>query len=318
MFTSEDNITEKRVVPLREAASAPPITVSQATSEWFLASVARGLGGVYSDVVTLTPDMARLLLAANTANRTINNAHVQRLASDIKGGAWSMNGESIKVSSDGKLCDGQHRCQAVVVSNQPIRTVVTFGLDYDSRLTTDQNKAKGVGDYLSMEAEVKNATVCAAAAKVLLMHRLGFSATGGRQDKNQLTKTRIRAEYFANQKAIDSAATLVTGHSTARTIGGPSLLTAVLVLLRRQSPAADDFILKVIKGNDLSDGDAVLAARDRLIRDPRMNIGDRIVLLTKAFDAWMAGRETRKIIVRSRLEADRKSLLAKKKVGRQS
>lgn len=295
----------------------PQPVVTKAEADWFESLVERSQKGVFSEVVTLTPERARLILGGNDKNRVINNAHVQRLASDIEAGSWEMNGESIKVAKTGQLCDGQHRAMAVLVANKPIKTVMTFGLDYETRLTTDQNKAKGVGDYLSMEANVTNATICAAAARILLANRLGmrYGDGGGR---SQLTKTRIRQEYFDNQKAIDAAVTLVASNSTARVVGGPSTLAAVLVILRRISPSADDFILKVIKGNDLSDGDAVLAARDRMIRDPRMPVADRIVLLTKAFEAWMAGRETRKIIVKSRLETDRKRVLEKKKAGRQS
>lgn len=272
-------------------------TVSKTAADWFHYTVIRSRREVFSEVVEVTPEIAHLFLGGNEANRSVTQSHVNKLAADMTEGRWDLNGESIKIARDGRLADGQHRLYAVVQSNTPIRTVVTFGVDYDSRITTDQGKAKAVGDYLAMSHGTKNAHNAAAVSRFLLMHRLGVKSGGG---NSPVTKTRIYAEYEAHKTDIDSAVTFMANRQTARVLGGVSTIAAVLVLLRRKHPSADDFIEKFIKGTELTDNDPILVARDRLIRTPNMRLGDKITLLTKAFDAWLEGRGVTKFIVKAR------------------
>lgn len=299
------------IIEDRAGALVKPATVHKDTGDWFTERVQRSRSGVFSEVVKLTPDLARLLLAGNKKNRVVNNNHVMRLASDMKGGKWALNGEAIIISKDGYLCTGQHRCHAVIVADVPIMTVMTFGVDYDSRTTNDQGMVKTVANYLSMgDAPVANAAICASAARILLIRRLGVD--GG----SSITKTRIQAEYFANQKAIDTAAAFITGHGVSRVLGGPSMLTAAIVVLRRISPSADDFMLKLIKGNDLSAGDPILVARERFMKEGGMRQSDRMLLIEKAFDAWLDNRKIERIQIKKRIDAGKK--LPKGKPGRKS
>ena len=282
-----------------DSGGQPPV-VSKTAADWFHYSVIRSRREVFSEVVEVTPEIARLFLGGNDANRAVTISHVAKLAADITDGRWDLNGESIKIARDGRLADGQHRCHAVIMADTPIRTVVTFGVDYESRVTTDQGKAKSVGDYLAMSHGTTNANNAAAAARILLAHRLGIRSDTGSGKNSPITKTRIYAEYEAHQRDIDSAVSSLAAHGTSRVLGGPSTLAAALVLLRRKSPAADDFIDKFVKGHNLSDGDPILAARDRLIREPHMRVAERLTLLTKAFDAWLEGRELSRIAVKTR------------------
>lgn len=283
-----------------DGGGQPPV-VSKTAADWFHYTVIRSRREVFSEVVDVTPEIARLFLGGNEANRTITNSHVAKLAADIADDRWDLNGESIKIARDGRLADGQHRCHAVIMADKPIRTVVTFGVDYDSRVTTDQGKSKTVGDYLAMSHGTHFANNAAAVARILLMQRLGVRGNGGLGGRgNPVTKTRIFAEYEAHQKDIDSAVSYFGSRLSSRVLGGVSTLAAVLVLLRRRSPSADDFIEKFVTGSDLSAGDPILAARDRMIREPNMRVPDRITLLTKAFDAWLAGRDVTKFIVKTR------------------
>jgi hypothetical protein len=291
--------------PIKTAALAQVLTdareqpkVSKSVADWFQDNVVKSRSGLFSMTTTLTPEMARLLLGGNESNRTISNAHVQRLVSDIKDGAWALNGESIKISGDGRLADGQHRCHAVILADKPIATVVTFGVDYDLRTTTDQGKTKTVGDYLSMESNTKSASTVAATARLLLAHRLGVRYLGA--VKSIITKTRIRQEYYDNQKSIDAAVAFSVSNVSARAFGGQSFIAAAMVILSRKSPNAEDFILQFIKGNDLKSGDPILVARERFIREPRMVMYERITLIIKAFDAWLDGREVTRIQIKGR------------------
>lgn len=290
----------------RAQSSAPVQTVSKSIADWFTDKIERSRNGVFSEVVTLTPDLARLLLVGNKHNRVINNNHVQRIAEDIKAGKWYLNGEAIIVSPEGFLCTGQHRCHAVILSDTPVQTVMTFGVAYDTRFSNDQGLNKTVANYLSMRGEpVLNASICASAARILLIRRLGMDSGA------HITKTRIQAEYDANKKAIDNAASFFASRKVGRIFGGPSMMTAALVLLRRIGPAADDFMARLVDGNDLSAGDPILIARDRFIKDTRMRQGERMMLIEKAFDAWCEGRKITQFQVKRRIDAGRKTVNGK-------
>ena len=68
--------------------------------------------GLFSELVTITPEIAEMLLARNPDNRHRSPDVVNRYASDMRSGRWSLTGESLKISTDGLLNDGQPRIRA--------------------------------------------------------------------------------------------------------------------------------------------------------------------------------------------------------------
>lgn len=65
-------------------------------------------------ILTVTPEMAAKLLEHNKWNRPLNDLHVHRIKNQILKGKWQFNGDTIKVSADGDVLDGQHRLWAVI------------------------------------------------------------------------------------------------------------------------------------------------------------------------------------------------------------
>jgi len=274
-------------------------TVTKSVADWFHKAVLRGRKEVFSETIDLTPEVAKLLLHGNDDNRRVNPNTLATYVADMKYGRWSLNGESLKVSTDGLLNDGQHRCWAVAESGVTVRTLITFGVARDSRMTLDQGKSRSTADYLSMEAGVKYAAAVTAAARVLLVRRLGYSTDLG--SKAGVTRLAIRAEYWANQKALDAAAYFVCcRHSGLRVLGGNAVAIAGLVLARKESANADDFISKFIRGNDLPEGDPILTLRTRFANTTRLPQVTKLSMLMRAFDAWMEGRTMRSIPAKTR------------------
>lgn len=283
---------------LIQAGKSELPTVSKSVADWFHQSVLRGRKEVFSEVIDLTPEIAKLLLHGNADNRRVYPNTLATYIADMKAGRWDINGESLKISTDGMMNDGQHRCWAVIESGVTIRVLITFGLARDSRVTLDQGKSRSTADYLSMEAGVKYATHVTAAARVLLYHRLGFSHDSGAA--KGVTRLAIRAEYWSNQRALDSAAYFCLGKQNVKIIGGGSIAIAALVLARKESPNADDFMSKFIKGNDLPDGDPILAVRTRLANTPRLSQVTKLAMIMRAFDAWLEGRSLTRVMAKTR------------------
>ena len=84
-----------------------------------------------TQVVRMTPDMARDILKNNTNNRNVKRDRVSLYATEMEKGRWQLNGESIVIDENGNLKDGQHRLMAVVKSQCTVPMVVVTGVDAD-------------------------------------------------------------------------------------------------------------------------------------------------------------------------------------------
>ena len=100
--------------------------------------------------VMITPSKAKELLSKNTQNRNPQEGHVAFLAREMKTGSWKMNGETIVVSSDGVLVDGQHRLLACVKSSVSFPTILVEGVNIDVVTTIDTGKSRSLQDVLKM------------------------------------------------------------------------------------------------------------------------------------------------------------------------
>lgn len=105
-----------------------------------------------SDVklVTITPEMAEIMLEKNIANRKVNQANVNRIAADMATGNYKLNGETIKISPSHEILDGQHRLLACVKSNMPFTTYIVYNVEREAIGTIDMGKGRSVADSLNV------------------------------------------------------------------------------------------------------------------------------------------------------------------------
>jgi len=121
-----------------------------------------------STIETITPLKARRLLGKTAGlQRTLNEKVVLKYARDIKDGAWVLNGESIKLTKDGHMADGQHRCAAVISANKAIETVVTRGVEEKDYFTIDTHKPRTAADALH-SAGYKDTSLTAGMVRAIL------------------------------------------------------------------------------------------------------------------------------------------------------
>jgi len=74
--------------------------------------------------IDITPSYAHKLLTKNKENRRINKTRVKQYATSMARGEWVDNGQTIVISDNGLLIDGQHRLSAVVESGQTIKSIL--------------------------------------------------------------------------------------------------------------------------------------------------------------------------------------------------
>ena len=88
--------------------------------------------------VLVTPAMAMDWLDnANTSNRKVSDAHVQRLARDMTSGEWKLTHEGIAFDPSGILLDGQHRLWAVVMSETSVEMHVWRNVTREALMAID-------------------------------------------------------------------------------------------------------------------------------------------------------------------------------------
>jgi hypothetical protein len=303
-------LQESMVLPATNGKSRPPQKSGKLYSDtngqrerraraWFQDRLQHARSaGVFSETATLDPVLAEVLLECNLENRNVRELNLARMEEDIKAGRWEINGESVKVSIEGLLNDGQHRCQAVINTGKSIQTIFTFGLKRDTRLTVDQGANRTAGDYLSM-AGIPNANHAASVATMIYqIGTFGNIVSGGafRPSKSQAQQT-----YYEHPKISDSIRAVP--QRGAKLVGGLSILAFCHYLFAlKNRNAADAFVSKLVKGDELKASDPIYVARQKLMNDDkRLRPAEKVEVIFRAWNAARTGRPLRTIPVHNRL-----------------
>ena len=100
---------------------------------------------ITSDVELIDPRKASLYLKCNLANnRPLQNVHLHRMVQDMINDNFKHLSGSIKFTHDGKLIDGQHRLNAVILSGKAIEFLVLRGFCEESAQVIDTGKSRNL------------------------------------------------------------------------------------------------------------------------------------------------------------------------------
>lgn len=266
---------------------------------WLSDRLRAGKVAVYSEVITLTPTLAEILLERNPDNRTLKKARLADYVEDIRNGNWSLNGESLKISVDGFLNDGQHRCHAVILAGRPIRTQITFGLERDTRMTLDQGAARRPGDYLSMDGIAYGHLAAAVAGMIWQVQTRGFVSS---ECRHRPTHIQITDCYRDHPEIADSIR--VANRKGSRGIGGVAPLAFCHWLFaQKDAGTADAFVDRLLKGDRLTTNDPIYLCRERLRSERKMRVQEKVELIIRAWNLHRKGKRQTKIQLSGTLPA---------------
>ena len=102
------------------------------------------------EIKIITPEFAERLLERNSSNRVLRKNHVNSLARDMKNGAWRLNNDAITIAADGTLLNGQHRLNAIIKAEKPIKMLVAEGFSTDTYKVLDGGAKRSVADQLNI------------------------------------------------------------------------------------------------------------------------------------------------------------------------
>lgn len=289
------NVVDRVIAGNRAARSDATLRTEIAhMSEWFKERVRRSQSGIVAERVTLTPVLAAVLLDRNEQNRHISKTTIDRLVSDIVGNRWAFNGESIVVSKDGKLNDGQHRCKAVIEAGKSIDTLIVFGPARETRLTVDTGGVRKVSDFLAMEG-FQNVNALASMCGYIWQFKEHGKISRAPEMRATKSQARLVAEHY-QQHIVDSLQFIE--RKGTRKLTSPGLMAFCHWAIRNYGnpDAADAFINRLIDGTNLRRGDAALYCRNRLL-DTRGNAWphDKAELIFHAYNAERRGESCTRI-----------------------
>jgi hypothetical protein len=214
---------------------------------------------ITAELMTITSQMAAELLKNRRANRPISKARVRSLIEDLRAGRWRTNGESIILTEDMELLDGQHRLQAVLESGIAITALVAVGVTPGDMGSIDQGRARSGADALAASS-IPRARDMAAVARWLW--------------RVEHEKVRVQAVPLRNQDLPAFVADHPGLHaalgwgSALRPIMPMSCAAAFYYLFSRiEAGLAKEYYLAIKSGEGLTAGHPALAVRNRALQE---------------------------------------------------
>lgn len=252
---------------------------------WLRSAIHRGNVGVHAAMTRLTPTLAAHLLERNPDNRSIQKRRVEVYASDIVNGRWAANGEPIIVSKDGLLNDGQHRCAAVIAADTPVDCLIVFGIERETRTTTNQGKAKGAGDYAAMNG-IPNANNVAAMARLAACYY-----DNGTIETSKISHTRVLEYIESDTDALIASLRMVDNYRD-RIVAMCSVSNMAFchyICSRINADAANEYFHQLCSGEGLEAGDPALVVRNRLLVLGRNNRSAKVEVILRGWNAFRNG-----------------------------
>ena len=201
-------------------------------TEAFAEHVAVSRRGAFSEIQTIKPEMAQVMLTANENNRNIHVRGLTARLRDIIDGRWELNGQGLIVAKTGQLNDGQHRLWAILLSGVATRFSVFYGATRESRATLDLGEKRPPRDRFRFAGIPNDSRV---ASIVNLTHHL----ISGRD----ATETEKLDVYFADQDRYQFAAQIGNGVPK----GSPTASLCAAAYLLSRSGYEDDIIKKFFR-----------------------------------------------------------------------
>lgn len=243
------------------------------------------------EIVDVSPSTAEEWLSHNPSNRNLRRRVIDAYARDMIAGHWVLNGETIKIASDGRLLDGQHRLNAVVYAGVAARMIVVRNVDPDVMPTVDAGAKRTYSDALRLQGEENTATLAAVTRRAVMWTR------GYRTNAGTLTPTPLEMNEFLEENPRLRTSAEVASKLSSRSLLPSSVIGLCHWLFSDLDPdAASWFLTRLADGDGLAADDPIAALRTRVVK---MRVGggrvpetEALALVIYAWNAHRAG-ETR-------------------------
>lgn len=265
------------------------------------------------DVILLTPDKAREFLANQRNNRKMKCANLSKLENDISNDRYVYNGDPLRFDRHGRMCDGQHRCQACIKTGKSFPVLIVRNLPDEAFPTIDSGASRTAADVFGFEDIGKSTVISSSVRFYLALHndfsgiqedgygRLGVQA---KTKSNSFTNSQLLEEYRKNSAIWDIIGTKANNLSEQRRFLTPANVGGLLFYLIKDKKHPEekvyDFMTQLLGKRD-SQYDVVNKMRDVLIdrkdhKDTKRYTGAYILgLLAKTWNAFISGKDVKRL-----------------------
>lgn len=250
--------------------------------------------------VYITPELAQEWLGSNTDNRNKRAAHVRNLARDMTEGRWQLTGDAIRFDWNGRLIDGQHRLEAVILSGVTIGSLVIHGLPPHAREVIDTNAKRSSADALRFNGFEYDPMQLAAVARLAIARSRGGFTNALSSTPSGVTNSEVIA-WAQDHPEVEHA--LALSRRTVRQIGiQPSVWGYALWEFQQiDAPVAIDFATSIADRRTDGKGDPRYALLDTFHRAAlgrrRMpGQAESLYIAFRAWNAWVTGKRVANFI----------------------
>lgn len=223
--------------------------------------------------ITITPDVGEKLLSINTNNIPPVTSKITLYADLMKKHAWKYNGDSIRVSRNGVLLDGQNRLIAARNARFDLVVDLVVGLDDDVFTTIDQGRVRTKGHLLARElgksaSQSESNTISAAVTKIM-KHDKGYSqATSGKGTNIDLLATAndIYSYVENHPELIDQVKYVKDTFGSRALLPQSTILYLYHIGCRFNERYTRKYLEKSLKATMLSDGETLHHLNQALVR----------------------------------------------------
>ncbi|NDF13206.1 MAG: hypothetical protein EB060_10400 [Proteobacteria bacterium] len=169
-----------------------------------------------TDLVFVTPEMARKWLEKNVNNRNIRRHYVAKLRNDLRNNRFMTTHEGIAFNCNGELKDGQHRLTAIAEEGIGAWLMVTSGLPNDAVPVINRGSIRTITDNGNMSG-------FSMSKQMVAMAYIAMEAPAGIAHSKSTSEYDVIDFIKRNQEAFEAIP-----HVTKKNIGRAANMAAFL------------------------------------------------------------------------------------------
>jgi hypothetical protein len=247
-----------------------------------------------TEILTVTPEMAKNILLKNTKNRPIIATRVAEFEAQLLRGEMQLTHQGIAISETNILLDGQHRLIAISNTGVAAKLQVSTGLPDSVFAVLDTGSKRSPGNVLSISG-APNSNTTAAAIRLYILYAMAADHVWTGKKVNQLVSTTlIDQEYNSDKDTWDWAAKVAAGGAIGKICTpGPMCCLAYLAYMRADyaQDFIEGFVLKLKSGAGLYPGNAILAYRNKIISGGTVSGQVKLADYIKLFNAYSTAQQ---------------------------
>lgn len=250
----------------------------------------------------LTPDTNKLLLKLNTKNIKPGRSDISQYARTMEAGEWEVDGNTIKLTKDLVLSDGQKRLMAGIESGATFKTLFVVNLRGRSLMTSDVGHTKNAANFLEIDG-IKNANNCVT-AYIFKREIDKYNQNRGVGRKSlKLTHEDIYKAIKADPILIEAVNEIKTVYSKVKVkpVQAKHTYGIYYLLASKCNPdLAFKFMEGLLSGTGLNQKDYLYKLREVLINDNLKRIKNytsamRSVMIIEAWNLYITGSNKKRV-----------------------